>query len=108
MLSHEEKKSYKKVPNLVTKSIQHIYALAISFYACILRYRTITASTGQMEYYNGFILMASENIKVLFLAIKNSCLTKLLVRLKVRLTSHFWLLSMVPAYILTGIFWDLM
>jgi ABC-type polysaccharide/polyol phosphate export permease len=104
MLSHEEKKSYKKVPNLVTKSIQHIYALAISFYACILRYRTITASTGQMEYYNGFIFMACENIKVLFLAIKNNCFMKLLVRL----TSHFWLLSMVPAYILTGIFWDLM
>ena len=68
MLSHKKKYPMMKVPNLVTESVQHFYATGISFDIWILQYRTIfTDSTWQMECDNGFIIMAGENIKVLFL-----------------------------------------
>ena len=62
------------MPNLVTESIQHFYATAISFDVQILRYRTIfTDSTWQMECYDRFIIVAGENIEVLLvLEIKNN------------------------------------
>ena len=99
------KKYPMKVPNLVTKPIQNFYATAISFDVKILRYRTVfTDSTWKMEYYNGFIIIAGENIKVLFfLELKKKIDS---MKPLVGLTSHFWLLFVVPAYI-TGIFWDL-
>ena len=61
------------MPNLVTEAIQHFYATAISFDVETVRYRTIfTDSTWQMECYNGFIIIAGQNVEVLFLEVKNN------------------------------------